>query len=159
MTTETSSFLSRANEGDSTTYLASGSFMTWKATAETTEGRFDQFESVDLPHSGSPEHIHAQQDELYYILAGTYRIKVGDAVFIASPGDFVRIPAGTTHAWQCLGTNAGKMLVTFVPGGMRGFFEEVRPLFLAPKMDYPAAMEIGAKYGLVITGPPLAEDE
>jgi len=158
MSSETSRFLSRANEGD-TTYLANGSLMTWKATAETTEGKYDQFESVDLPHSGPPEHTHAQQDELFYILEGTYRFKVGGTMITASPGDLVHVPARTPHAWQRSGHDAGRMLTTFVPGGIRGFFEEVRPLFLAAEMDFPAAMEIGAKYGLVITGPPLAEDE
>src|SRR6266702_6260087 len=111
----------KSGRGD-TTFLASGEFMVWKATGETTDGKYDQVELVTLPQSGPPEHTHTQ-DELFYFLAGTYRMKVGEHVFTASAGDFLRIPAGTSHTWRCIGTNSGKILLTYVPGGLRGFFE------------------------------------
>ncbi len=157
MSTNTSGLIIRADEGDST-FLASGEFLTWKATAETTGGKYDQAECVVLPQSGTVQHTHTQ-DELYYFLAGTFRVKLGDHVFTASAGDFVRVPAGTSHAYRCIGKNAGKMLITYVPGGLRGFFEEIRPIFLALEIDIPKAMAIGAKYGLVLTGPPLTGEE
>lgn len=155
MPIDTSGLLFRADEGDST-FLASGEFMTWKATGETTEGRYDQVELVTLPRSGPPEHTHTQ-DELFYFLAGTYRMKLGDQVFTTSAGDFVRVPAGTSHTWRCIGKNAGKMLLTYIPGGLRGLFEEARPLYLAPELDMPRAIALGEKYGMVVTGPPLSE--
>ncbi len=147
----------RANEGEGESTFFAREFMTWKATAGTTGGRYDQVETVTLPESGPPEHTHNTQDELFYFLAGAYRVKVGDRVFTASAGDFVRVPAGTPHAWRCIGKDAGKILLTYVPGGLRGFFEEIRPLYLAPEMDMAAAAAIGAKYGLALTGPPLTE--
>ena len=157
MSTDTSSLVLQANEGASD-FLASGEFFTWKATAETTEGKYDQVEEVTLPQAGPLEHTHIQ-DETIYVLAGTYRIKVSDYVFTASVGDFVRIPAGTPHTWRCLGRNAGKMLITFAPGGIRGFFEEIRPLYLAPELDIPAATAIADRYGLAITGPALTDED
>lgn len=84
-------------------------------------------------------------------------MKLGDHVFTASAGDFLRIPAGTRHTWRCIGKNVGKILLTYVPGGLRGFFEEIGPLYLAPALDLQAAMSIVAKYGMEVTGPPLAE--
>jgi quercetin dioxygenase-like cupin family protein len=157
MSLDTSSLFVRAAEGDSL-FLASGEFLTWKATGETTEGQYDQVELVTLPRTGPPEHTHTQ-DELFYFLAGDYRMKLGSQVFTASVGDFVRIPAGLSHTWRCIGKNAGKILLTYVPGGLRGFFEEIRPLYLAPELDVPAAMAIAAKYGMIVTGPPLTEEE
>ena len=147
--------LLRADEGDSI-FLASGEFMTWKAPAETTEGKYDQVELVTLPRTGPPEHTHTQ-DELFYFLEGTYRMKLGAQVFTLDAGDFVRVPAGVSHTWRCLGKNAGKILLTYVPGGLRGFFEEIRPFYLAPELDLPRATTIAAKYGMVLTGPPLTE--
>jgi len=49
------------------------------------------------------------------------------------------------------------MLVTFLPGGLRGFFEGMRPLYLAPQLDMQALTALAARYGLVVTGPPLTE--
>jgi quercetin dioxygenase-like cupin family protein len=155
MSSDTSGLILRADEGDSI-FGASGEFMTWKVTGESTEGKYDQVELVTLPHTGPPEHTHIQ-DELFYFLEGTYRMKLNNQVFILSAGDFVRVPAGVPHAWRCLGKNAGKILLTYVPGGMRGFFEEIHPLYLAPELELPKGIAIAQKYGMVIIGPPLAE--
>ncbi len=155
MSLDISRLFIRASEGDST-FLARGEFLTWKATGETTDGKYDQVEVVTLPGSGPAEHTHTQ-DELFYFLAGNYKMKLGDQVFTASAGDFVRIPAGVSHAWLCIGKNAGKVLLTYIPGGLRGFFEEARELYLAP--DLAVGLAIAEKYGMVVTGPPLTEEE
>ena len=155
MTIDTSNLFYKVNEGD-TTFQASGEFWVWKATGEMTEGKYDQVELVTLPQSGPPEHTHIQ-DELFYFVEGTYRVKIADQVVTASAGDFVRIPAGTPHTWRCIGTNAGKMLLTYVPGGTRGFIEELRPLYLAPELDMAAITALCTKYGTVLTGPPLTD--
>ena len=153
MTANFSSLVLHASEGE-VTFEASGEYWIWKATAETTNGRYEQALTLTLPQVGPPEHTH-QQDELLYILEGTYRVKLGEYVFTASVGTSVRIPGGMSHTWRSLTT--GRMLVTFLPGGLRGFFEEMRPLYLAPQLDMQALTALGARYGLVVTGPPLTE--
>ena len=153
MTTNFSSLVLSASEGE-ITFQASGEYWIWKATAETTNGRYDQAVTITLPQVGPPDHSH-QQDELLYILEGTYRVKLGEHIFTASVGTSVRIPGGVSHAWRSL--TAGRMLVTFLPGGLRGFYEGLRPLYLAPQLDMQALIALGATYGLVVTGPPLTE--
>jgi mannose-6-phosphate isomerase-like protein (cupin superfamily) len=153
MTTNISSLVLNASEGE-VTFEASGEYWIWKATAETASGRYDQAVTITLPQVGPPEHSH-QQDEQLYILEGTYRVKLGEHLFTASAGTSVRIPGGVSHAWRSLTT--GRMLVTFLPGGLRGFFEEMRPLYLAPQLDMQALTTLAARYGLVVTGPPLTE--
>ena len=153
MTTNISSLVLNASEGE-ITFEASGEYWIWKATAETTDGRYDQAVTITLPQVGPPEHTQ-QQEELLYILEGTYRVKLGEHVFTASTGTSIRIPGGVSHAWRSLTT--GKMLVTFLPGGLRGFFEGMRPLYLAPQLDMQALTALGATYGLVVTGPPLMD--
>src|SRR5690349_16159603 len=69
MSTDIASLVLNAGEGE-TTFEASGEYWTWKATAETTNGLYDQAVVITLPEVGSPEHTH-QQDELLYILEGT----------------------------------------------------------------------------------------
>ena len=153
MTINMASLVLSASEGE-VTFEASGEYWIWKATAATTHGRYDQAVTMTLPQVGPPEHTH-QQEELLYILEGTYRVKLGEHVFTAAVGTSIRIPAGVSHAWRSLTT--GKMLVTFLPGGLRGFFEELRPLYLAPELDMQALTALAARYGLVVTGPPLTE--
>ena len=125
-----------------------------KLQQKSTNGRYDQAVTITLPQVGPSEHTH-QQDEQLYILEGTYRVKLGEHVFTASAGTSVRIPGGVSHAWRSL--TAGKMLVTFLPGGLRGFFEGMRPLYLAPQLDMHALRALAARYGLTVTGPPLTE--
>jgi mannose-6-phosphate isomerase-like protein (cupin superfamily) len=153
MTTNISSLVLNASEGE-ITFEASGEYWIWKATAETTNGRYDQAVTITLPQVGPLEHTH-QQEELLYILEGTYRVKLGEHVFTASTGTSIRIPGGVSHAWRSLTT--GKMLVIFLPGGLRGFFEGMRPLYLAPQLDMQALAALATRYGLVVTGPPLKE--
>jgi quercetin dioxygenase-like cupin family protein len=153
MTMNTASLVLNANEGE-TTFEASGEFWIWKATGETANGLYDQAVTIMLPQAGPPEHTH-RQEELLYILEGTYRVKLGEQVFTASPGTFIRIPGGVPHTWRAL--TGGKVLTTFIPGGLRGFFEELRPLYLAPQLDIPAVVALGARYGLAVTGPPLTD--
>ena len=153
MTTNISSLVLNANEGE-TTFEASGEYWIWKATAETTKGLYDQAIVTTLPQVGPTEHTH-RQDEVLYILEGTYRMKLGEHIFTASAGTSIRIPGGVSHSWRSLTT--GKMLVSFLPGGLRGFFEGMRPLYLAPQLDLQAVVALAAEYGLVVTGPPLTE--
>lgn len=153
MGTDIASLVLNTGEGE-TTFEPSGEYWIWKATAEMTNGRYDQAVTITLPQVGPPEHTH-QQEELLYILEGTYRVKLGEHVFTASAGTSIRIPGGLSHSWRSLTT--GRMLVTFLPGGLRGFFEGLRPLYLAPQLDMQALTALGARYGLVVTGPPLTE--
>ena len=153
MTTNISSLVLNASEGE-ITFEASGEYWIWKATAETTNGRYDQAVTITLPQVGPPEHTQ-QQEELLYILEGTYRMKLGEHVFTASAGTSVRIPGGVSHAWRSL--TVGRMLVIFLPGGLRGFFEGMRPLYLAPQLDMQALTTLATRYGLVVTGPPLTD--
>ena len=153
MATNMSSLVLHASEGE-VTFEASGEYWIWKATAETTNGRYDQAVTITLPQVGPPEHTQ-QQDELLFILEGTYRVKLGEHVFTASAGTSIRIPGGVSHTWRSLTT--GRMLVTFLPGGLRGFYDGLRPLYLAPQLDMHAFTALAARYGLVVTGPPLTE--
>jgi mannose-6-phosphate isomerase-like protein (cupin superfamily) len=153
MVVNLSSLVLNANEGE-ITFEASGEYWIWKATAETTNGRYDQAVMITLPQVAAHEHTQ-EQDELLYILEGIYRVKLGEHVFTASMGTCIRIPGGVSHAWRSL--TMGRMLVTFLPGGLRGFFEGMRPLYLAPRLDIQALTVLAARYGIIVTGPPLTE--
>ncbi|QQO35368.1 cupin domain-containing protein [Bradyrhizobium diazoefficiens] len=73
-------------------------------------------------NSGPPAHFHKERDELFEILEGTFRFRVGDDQFDAPAGTSVVIPRGVGHTWANVGTNQARILLIFTPGGMEEFF-------------------------------------
>lgn len=47
---------------------------------------------------GAPPHMHANEDEVYFILSGTAHFLVNDRVETAGPGSAVILPRGEWHA-------------------------------------------------------------
>jgi mannose-6-phosphate isomerase-like protein (cupin superfamily) len=47
----------------------------------------------------APLHVHHDDDEAWYVLAGVLRFRIGDEVFEAGPGGAVLAPKGTPHAY------------------------------------------------------------
>src|SRR5215212_411561 len=102
--------------------------MTLKATSEETGGSIWFLEATSLPGSGPPRHIHHSCDELFYVLEGEFLFLVGERQVNALPGSFVFIPRGTVHAAKVIGTEPGKVLAAYIPGGLERSFEEFAQL-------------------------------
>ena len=56
------------------------------ATAVGTGGRYAVIEQVTPPGWGPPRHIHSREDEIFYILDGSYELHVGDERRTVSAG-------------------------------------------------------------------------
>ena len=135
-----------------------GGRLTFKAGAAETDGSLTAFESIAAPGEGPPLHVHVNEDEIFYVLEGTFRFKLGGALHACTAGTFVLIPRGVEHTWQNVGDAPGRFLVVTVPGGFERFFE----LFAAISADASPAEEfrrIGEEIGLTVAGPPLAESD
>ena len=126
----------------------------FKAVGEQTGGLFDAFEDAIAPKAGPPEHIHHQNDEVLYILEGEFLVKIGDRLLEAMPGTFCYIPRGTAHTWQNVGTQTGRVLAFFTPGGMDGFFRELSQV--SSLLDMSQVLPISQKYHTEVVGPPLS---
>ncbi len=128
----------------------------WKATAATTGGIMDQFELIAEPgHFGAPEHVHHAVDEFFYVLEGAFRFKVGDEQVIAEAGSFLFVPRETHHTWRNAATVTSRMILTYIPGGMEPFFEEVSPYMFVTPPDQAGIEKINQKYNTDVVGPPL----
>jgi mannose-6-phosphate isomerase-like protein (cupin superfamily) len=53
----------------------------------------------DPPRLIAPLHVHHSDDEAWYVLEGTLRIKSGDAEIEAPAGSSVFVPRGTPHTY------------------------------------------------------------
>ena len=61
-------------------------------------------------------HFHPRTEEIYYILAGRGRMRIGAETRNVGPGDAIAIPPGQTHQITNLGTDVLKFLCCCAPG-------------------------------------------
>jgi quercetin dioxygenase-like cupin family protein len=101
-----------------------GDTMTLKATEATTGGSLVLLENLTAPGGGPPPHIHTREDEFWYVIDGTFEIRIGDEVHALGPGGFAYAPRGTVHNFRNTADTPSRVLVGFTPGGMGGFFRE-----------------------------------
>ena len=51
-------------------------------------------------HDGPPLHVHQREDEVFQVLAGEVRFRVGDREQMARAGDILLVPQGTPHTYR-----------------------------------------------------------
>ena len=49
---------------------------------------------------GPPLHVHQSEDEVFQVLAGDVRFRVGDREQMARAGDILLVPQGTPHTYR-----------------------------------------------------------
>lgn len=126
-----------------------------KLRGEATDGSMSVMENSAAPGEGPPMHTHANEDESIYVLEGELRFKVGDELLPGPAGSLAFLPRGVPHAWQCVGDRPARVLIHFTPAGMERFFDE----FAADEPNLEGFKRAGAKVGMEIVGPPLAQSD
>ena len=111
-----------------------------KATAVATAGALTVMESV--VRQGPPRHVHAHEDECFYVLEGTVTGTCGDEAFEAGPRSFVFLPRGLAHTFRAADGEARVLLIA-VPGGIEHYFDEINNAVSAAEQE-----RIGTKYGI-----------
>jgi quercetin dioxygenase-like cupin family protein len=108
-------------------YRVIGDLLSFLVTGEETDGRYTTLETLVAPGGGPGPHVHADEEESFYVLQGSLTISIGDQTFQASSGDFVHIPRGTVHALKN-GDTPAKLLATYTPAGPEQVFLELGEL-------------------------------
>ena len=121
-TTGTLGYVAAAGEGERVWIV--GDTMTFKATGESTGGSLVLIENLTAPGSGPPPHVHTREDEFFYVLDGTFEVRIGGRVHALGAGGFAFVPRGTVHNFRNTADVASRILVGFTPGGIEGFFRE-----------------------------------
>lgn len=105
-------------------YWVMGTLFTYLVTAAESGGSYFTL-IVDVgPEAGPPPHIHHLEDEQFYVLEGQLTYFLGDQTFQVNSGDFIHIPRGTVHSFKN-GPRPSRLLATFAPAGIEGFFRAV----------------------------------
>jgi quercetin dioxygenase-like cupin family protein len=122
-----------------------------KASAETTGGAFsivEENEPLD-----TPRHVHAREDELFYVLEGEHVYQVGADRFHVGPGAVVFAPRGVPHEHRRIKPRTGRFLTMCSPAGFEGFFRELAAAERDGSLG-PAAYERASRdHGITWLGP------
>lgn len=116
-------------------------------------GAISLFEEITAPDAGPPLHVHANEDEFFRVLEGSYRFRAGDADIDAGPGDTLFVPRGTPHCFCNMGETPGRLFMGFSPGGGEAFFDWLAENGLPDPADSTQAAEMRERFGVSFLGP------
>ena len=136
--------------------------------------------SVHVPHAGAhdgvsvlesraprgdspPMHVHSE-DEIFHVIAGRMRIRIGEEDHLLSAGETLRAPSGLPHSYMVESDDARWLVVT--PKGdferfVRSFSRPAASGDLPEPAGPPTAEEAQAlaeacrMHGIELVGPPL----
>jgi quercetin dioxygenase-like cupin family protein len=149
----------RAGEGEALWFL--GQLVTIKSSSESTAGRVGVTETLAPRGSGSPLHVHHNEDEWFYVIEGELTFWVGGQVITGPTGSFVYGPREVPHTF-IVSSEQARFLLVVEPAGFEGFVralgQPAQELVIPPPATEPpdvAAMAaLAAEYGIEILGPP-----
>ena len=88
----------------------------FKADCEETQNRYSISEWWLEPNTKGPGAHSHPEDDIFYVIAGTMSVLVGEAWTHAPAGSFVLVPGGTTHDFENRGTVQAGVLNLSIPG-------------------------------------------
>jgi mannose-6-phosphate isomerase-like protein (cupin superfamily) len=113
---------------------------------------------VAEPQSGPPLHVHAREDELFFVEQGDVGFFCEGRRWRGGAGTQVFLPRSVPHTWYNHGATHARLLVTCVPGGFEGYFAAVLAATAGMTDVAPGLAAAGAAFGIELLGPnPLAE--
>jgi quercetin dioxygenase-like cupin family protein len=121
------------------------------ATATGTGGRFTVLEQVTPPGWGPPRHIHSREDEIFYILEGTYELHVNDERRTVSAGASAVLPRHVPHGFRNVASTPGRLLSVITPGGLEQYFLAVAKC--SPPPNPAQLVELAQPFGLTLLPP------
>lgn len=140
------------------TYFLLGILLRFLSRGAESGQAYCLVEALVAPGAGPPLNRHAQDDEAFYVLDGSFEFQIAGEVTRAGPGTHLRVPPGAVHAFRNTGEAPGRLLILNAPGKVHvGFFTEAgepmppgtRDLPASSKPpDIPRLLEIGRRNGV-----------
>jgi len=115
-------------------------------TTEATGGAISVLMGWLKPGEGPSDHVHFNQEEIFFIVEGTYEMTVGDQTSRAGPGTIVFIPRNVVHRFKNVGDTTGCMLDWSLPGGQDHYFKAICELAASGCFTSEKVMEINKKF-------------
>ena len=87
-----------------------GTTMPLIATGAETGGRYTLLEQIPPAGWGPLRHIHSREDEIFYILEGTYQVHCGDERRTLLAGACAILPRGVPHGFRNTGLAPARLI-------------------------------------------------
>lgn len=144
--------------GEGRTVAVVGDVYRFLATGEDTDGKYALWEAIVPPGGGPPRHVHAREEEGFFILEGEITLQAGDTRLVATAGMFVNMQVGMPHGFKNEGQHTARILISVAPAGLeKMFFEFGVPLAegaltAAPptKDEIEKLLAVAPRYGIKI---------
>jgi quercetin dioxygenase-like cupin family protein len=150
MTATSSGYVVGSSEG-SVWDMLPGRPVAFKLLCDQTGGSIAVFEEVVPPGIGTSLHIHHTSDEVIYILAGEFTVRLDEESKPASAGAWIFIPRGSVHGWRNRGRENGRAFFIFTPGDGAKYVEEQRFLGTSgPEIDPAMRDALRQRHGFEI---------
>jgi mannose-6-phosphate isomerase-like protein (cupin superfamily) len=111
------------------------------------------------PRTAGPNlHVHANEDELFYVLDGVMTVRVGDELHDVAKGGLAWGARGVPHTFANLTTEPLRLLLLWVPGGAEEVFVQMHEYHRTRTGDPDQALmdDIMARHGATRLGPGIA---
>jgi len=115
-------------------------------STEATGGAISVLMAWHKPGEGPPDHVHFSQEEMFFIVEGTYELTVGDQTSTVGPGTVVFIPRNVVHRFKNVGDTTACMLDWTLPGGQDHYFKAISELAASDGFTGEKVMEISKKF-------------
>ncbi|MFA5122894.1 cupin domain-containing protein [Zavarzinia sp.] len=117
------------------------------------------------PGEAPPEHLHRNEDEVFHLLAGELRIRVGTAERLVRAGETLVAPKGVPHAFAVTGEEGAHLLTVTRGGDFEAMLRQASRPAATPTLPEAGVPDAGAiahlteccrRNAIEIVGPPLA---
>jgi len=115
-------------------------------TTEATGGAISVLMAWHKPGEGPPDHVHFSQEEIFFIVEGTYELTVDGQTSTIGSGTIVFIPRGVVHRFKNVGDITACMLDWSLPGGQDHYFKAISELASNGGFTGEKALEMSKKF-------------
>ena len=122
------------------------------------------------PNGDSPPlHVHHDEDEVFHVLEGELRLRVGEADLELGAGETALAPKGVPHTYRVESLDGARWLVITTRGDFERFVRSVSRPAEAQELPSPfgppsneqvdALAAVCRSFGIELVGPPLTATE
>lgn len=130
-----------------------------KVAASQTANAFCLVEMVSPVGTGSPLHVHRNEDETFFVLDGQLEFISGAERIHCGLGSSIFLPRDIPHGFRVVGDSPAKYLVFATPGGFDRFVMEAGQPATSMTLPVPTSLDLdklvalAAKFRIEILGP------
>jgi quercetin dioxygenase-like cupin family protein len=119
-------------------------------STECSGGKLTIIEQEVAVGAASPVRICNREDKVILVTSGKFMFFADGKKYEAGTGANIFIPRGTLHNFKNTGTQTGKLLVTFTPGGHEIFLKDLSRSVRVYGKNISLMNDVAKKYDVVL---------